>query len=247
MLKATLNADTFRETIDAISALVTECRLHIGEDSIWTKAVDTANVAMINLTLNKTAFNQFEANSAEIGIDIAKMKNIFTMMGKAADVSLDHPDGANKIEVTFEGYHYSVTLLDTNTIKKDPNSPNISLPGQVIISGSELYNVIKSAAIVSDKIWFIVDSDIKKFILYAEGDSDNIKREFSADELVGCNWESAKSLFSIDYLKDMGKVMSRSQKVTVDIGIDHPIKFSFEIADGNGTVEFLLAPRIETE
>jgi proliferating cell nuclear antigen len=247
MLKATLNADTFRETIDAISALVTECRLHIGEGEIWTRAVDTANVAMINLTLQKSAFSSFEGNPGEIGIDIAKMKNIFTMMGKAADVSLEHPEGANKIEVTFEGYHYSVTLLDSNTIKKDPNTPNIQLPGQVKISGSELYNVIKSAAIVSDKIWFIIDQDAKIFALYAEGDSDNIRREFSPAELIDCNWQQAKSLFSIDYLKDMGKVMSHASSVSIDLGSDHPVKFSFDIAGGEGHVEFLLAPRIEAD
>ena len=247
MLKATISADIFKDTVDALSALVTECRLHFSETEIWARAVDTANVAMILLSLKKEAFSQFEATTGEIGLDIAKLKNTYSMMGKASEIRLEHLEGANKIDVTFEGYHYSITLLDSNTIKKDPNAPGIQLPGQVTISGSELYNVIKSASIVSDKIWFAIEPENKEFALYAEGDSDNIRRAFSAGEVIASNWEPAKSLFSIDYLKDMGKVMSHAEKVTIDLGVDHPVKFSFEIAGGNGQVEYLLAPRIEAD
>lgn len=247
MLKATISAEIFRDTVDALSALVTECRLHFSESEVWARSVDTANVAMIMLTLKREAFSQYEATTGEIGLDIAKLKNTYSMMGKSSEISLEHPEGANKIEVKFEGYHYSITLLDPNTIKKDPNAPGIQLPGQVTIPGSELYNVIKSASIVSDKIWFAIEPETREFILSAEGDSDNIRRSFSAGEVVACNWEKAKSLFSIDYLKDMGRVMSHADKVTIDLGSDHPIKFSFEIAGGNGQVEYLLAPRIEAD
>ena len=70
MLKATIDADIFREAIDAISALVPECRLHTAEDGISTRAVDTANVAMIAITLKKEAFDSFKANASEVGVDI---------------------------------------------------------------------------------------------------------------------------------------------------------------------------------
>jgi proliferating cell nuclear antigen len=57
----------------------------------------------------------------------------------------------------------------------------------------------------------------------------------------------ARSLFSLDYLKDMGKVMSKTAEVEIFLGIDHPVRFSFDIAGGNGHVEYLLAPRIEAD
>ena len=211
MLKGTINADTFRDSIDAVAALVTECRMHFSEQEVWIRSVDTANVAMVNLTLQRGAFNTYEATPGELGLDIAKMKNIFTMMGKASEVSLDYPEGANKIEVRFEGYHYAITLLDTNTIKKDPNTPSIELPGTVVITGTDLYNTIKSAAVVSDKVWLGINPEKKVFYVKAEGDSDHIEREFTSGELISCNFGEARSLFSIDYLKDMGKVM----KITI--------------------------------
>jgi len=247
MLKGTINADTFRDSIEAVSALVTECRLHFSEQEVWIRSVDTANVAMVILTLEQGAFNSYEATPGELGLDIAKMKNIFTMMGKASEVSLEYPEGANKIDVRFEGYHYAITLLDTNTIKKDPNSPGIELPGTVTISGSDLYSTIKSVSVVSDKMWLGINPEKNVFFIKAEGDSDHIEREFTSDELISCNFAEAKSLFSVDYLKDMGKVMSHAASVTIHLGSDHPVKFSFDIAGGKGHVEYLLAPRIEAD
>ena len=41
--------------------------------------------------------------------------------------------------------------------------------------------------------------------------------------------------------------MSRADEVEIHLGVDHPVKFSFNIAGGNGHVEYLLAPRIEAD
>ncbi len=133
MLKATIDADILKESIDAISALVTECRLHTDENGISTRAVDTANVAMISLLLKKEAFSSFAATRSELGIDIAKMKNIFGMMAKNDLITLELTDDIHKLQVSFQGYKYSITLLDENTIRKDPNPPTIELPGKVAI------------------------------------------------------------------------------------------------------------------
>jgi len=247
MLKATIDADIFRETIDAISALVPECRLHTAEDGISTRAVDTANVAMIAITLKKEAFDSFKANASEIGVDISKMKNIFNMASKGDLISIELPDNAQKMAVSVHGYHYSITLLDTNTIRKDPNSPTINLPGKVVIAGDDLNNAIKAAAVISDKMALGINTKDQTFFMIADGDTDNIRREFSKDELKSITAMEARSLFSLDYLKDMGRVMSKAAEVEICLGIDHPVKFSFDIAGGNGHVDYLLAPRIEAD
>jgi len=247
MLKATIDTDIFREAIEAISALIPECRLHTDEAGISTRAVDTANVAMIGLTLKKEAFDSYKATTSQLGIDLMKMKNIFGMSGKGDLISIEMADNAQKMSVSVHGYHYSITLLDTNTIRKDPNPPTISLPGKIVIKGEDLNNAMKAAAVISDKIALGINPKDQTFYLVAEGDTDNIRREFSKDELVSLTPVEARSLFSLDYLKDMGKVMSRAAEVEIYLGVDHPVRFSFDIAGGNGHVEYLLAPRIEAD
>ncbi|MCK8519517.1 DNA polymerase sliding clamp [Methanoculleus sp. 7T] len=247
MLKATIDAEIFRESIDAIAALVTECRLHAADDHIWTRAVDTANVAMVSLDLRSTAFSSFSATDGELGLDITKMKNILGMMGKGDALTLNLLDEDRKLELSFGGYRYSLTLLDVNTIRKDPNPPAIDLPGKAVISGDALNSAIKAAAVISDKIALGIDPDAMTFYMEAEGDTDHIKLALGEDELVALNPVRARSLFSLDYLKDMGRVMARADAVEVYLGIDHPVRFAFDIADGNGHVEYLLAPRIEAD
>lgn len=247
MLKATIDADILKETIDAISALVTECRLHTDENGMYSRAVDTANVAMIVLQLQKEAFETYTASKGEIGLDIAKMKNIFGMISRDQLLALELPEDGQKLKVSFEGYRYSLTLLDANTIRKDPNPPNIELPGKVVLAGNDFNNAIKAAAVVSDKIALGIDPNAHTFYMIAEGDTDHIRREFGKSDVIALNGVEARSLFSLDYLKDMGKVMSKAQEVEVSLGVDHPARFSFAIAGGKGHVEYLLAPRIEAE
>ena len=94
MLQATIQADIFRETIDAISALVNECRLHLTADGIRTITVDTSNVAMVSLELAASAFENYSltVESAEIGLDIEKIRSMMGMIGKAEVISLDLDD-----------------------------------------------------------------------------------------------------------------------------------------------------------
>jgi proliferating cell nuclear antigen len=210
------------EAIEVVSALVTECRLHADQNGIRTRAVDTANVAMVSLDLGKDGFSAFSATKEEIGLDITKMKNILGMMSKGDILSLQLADSSRKLELSFGSYRYSLTLLDVNTVRKDPNPPTIELPGKVVLSGEALSSAIKAASVVSDKIALGIDPKGQKFYMVAEGDTDHIRLELGKDQLISLTPVEARSLFSLDYLKDLGKVMGRAAEVQVSLGIDHP-------------------------
>lgn len=248
MLQATIKADIFRETIEAISALVNECRLHLDANGIRTITVDTSNVAMVSLELSADAFENFNftGDAAELGLDIEKIRSMMGLIGKD-DVSLDLDDTGKKMKLTFGGYEYSLTLLDTKTIRKDPNTPNLNLPAAFEVAGSTFNDAIKAASMVSDKLALSVSAETKVFTMNAEGDSDKIKRELAGDDVTYTACDNARSLFSLDYLKDMGRVISRAEKVQIKLGNDHPVQFAFSYAEGKGKIGYLLAPRIEAD
>jgi proliferating cell nuclear antigen len=54
-----------------------------------------------------------------------------------------------------------------------------------------------------------------------------------------------KALFSIDYLADVGKSAGKAEQITMDIGNDLPLQLSHSIACGNGSVMYVIAPRVE--
>ncbi|MBQ4414666.1 MAG: DNA polymerase sliding clamp [Methanomicrobium sp.] len=247
MLKAAIDTEVFKEAVEVVAAIVSECRLNISANGLAVRAVDTANVAMISLELGAPAFNTFAAGDSQIGLDISKLKNIVASINKADVLSLDLPDGAYKMELAYGGFKYSISLLDVNTVRKDPNLPSIQLPGKVVIAGAELNNAIKAASLVSDKIAFGINPDNETFYMEADGDTDHINLEIKAADLKTFIPAEARSLFSLDYLKDMGRVMSKAEEVEIFLGKDHPVKFVFTIAGGEGKVEYLLAPRIESD
>ena len=125
--------------------------------------------------------------------------------------------------------------------------PDLDLPAKVVIEGSNLDQGIKAADMVSDHIALGVDPESQTFYIRAKGDTDNVQLELKQDELISFQPALAHSLFSLDYFKDMNKAIPKSTSVTLSIGEEYPIKINFPIADGNGQVTYLLAPRIQSD
>jgi proliferating cell nuclear antigen len=65
--------------------------------------------------------------------------------------------------------------------------------------------------------------------------------------LIDLQGSDAKSLFSLDYLSDLSKILAKSNEVTIDLGKDFPLKIRVKIAQGHGDVSYMLAPRVESE
>ena len=57
--------------------------------------------------------------------------------------------------------------------------------------------------------------------------------------------EPVRSAFTIDYFSNLIKAVPSDSNVTNGLDTDKPVKVSFGLADGNGVVRYLLAPRIE--
>ena len=116
MLKATIDTEIFKEAVEVVAAIVTECRLNISANGFTVRAVDTANVAMISLELGAPAFSAYSAGDSQIGLDIGKMKTVVGMMEKGDSLSLDLPEGAYKMELEKTGgLHYEESDRDTHS------------------------------------------------------------------------------------------------------------------------------------
>ena len=84
------------------------------------------------------------------------------------------------------------------------------------------------------------------FFVEAEGDMETMRYSLHKDELGHLSGDDCRSLFSLEYLAAMAKGFA-SDTLTLHISTDHPLKIEFDIADGNGKVVYMLAPRIEAE
>jgi proliferating cell nuclear antigen len=68
--RATIQASPLKTILKALRANVDEARFKIDESGIRVRAVDSANVAMDDLTLNASAFESYDATPGVLGLDL---------------------------------------------------------------------------------------------------------------------------------------------------------------------------------
>ncbi|MFC7044228.1 DNA polymerase sliding clamp [Halobacteriaceae archaeon GCM10025711] len=247
MFKAIVSAETLRATIDSVGVLVDECKIHLDEDGLAIRAVDPANVGMVDLELAESAFESYEADGGIIGVNLTRLEDIAGMADAGQLVQLELDEETRKLHIQIDGLEYTLALIDPDSIRQEPDLPDLDLPAQVVAEGRDIDRAVRAADMVSDHIALGVDEGTETFYVDAEGDTDDVHLELGAEDLIDLTVGPAHSLFSLDYLKDMNKALPKNGEVTLDLGEEFPVKLHFDIAEGQGSVTYMLAPRIQSD
>jgi proliferating cell nuclear antigen len=233
---AIIEANRLDQTINTLSVIVDESRIHLNELGIRLAAVDPASVAMDETTVTEDAFESYQADGGVLGVDLDKLSDVVSMA-----------DEGDLIQMSLDGLEYTLALIDPDSIRQETDIPDLDLPARVVIEGSNIDRAVRAADMVSDHIEFIVDADDEVFRVHAEGDTDDVDLELGRDDLIDLEAGTADSLFSLDYLKDLNKAIPEDAEVELRLGENFPVKLSYEYADGAATVTQMLAPRIQSD
>jgi proliferating cell nuclear antigen len=247
MFNAIVSASTLQDALDSVSVLVDECKIRLNEDELAIRAVDPANVGMVDLALDATAFESYEADGGVIGVNLARLEDIAGMAGSGDLIHLELDEETRKLHIEVEGLSYTLALIDPDSIRQEPEIPDLDLPAEIIVEGAQLNRGIKAADMVSDHIALRVDEERETFHIEAEGDTDDVNLELGRADLIDLTPGPANSLFSLDYLKDMNRAIPSDAEVTVELGEEFPVKLHYEFAEGKGQVTYMLAPRIQSD
>ena len=247
MFTAIVSAETLRTTLDSVSVLVDECKIHLTEDGLEIRAVDPANVGMVDLELEAAAFESYEADGGIIGVDLSRLEDIAGMADAGQLIQLELDEETRKLHIQIDGLEYTLALIDPDSIRQEPDIPDLDLPAEIVVEGKDIDRSVTAADMVSDHIALAVDDDDETFVVEAEGDTDDVRLELDREDLVDLQAGPARSLFSLDYLKDMNKAIPKDAEVTIELGEEFPVKLHFDIAEGQGNVTFMLAPRIQSD
>ena len=247
MFKAIVSAATLASALDSVSVLVDECKIHLDEDGLAIRAVDPANVGMVDLSLEAAAFESYEADGGVIGVDLTRLEDIASMAESGQLIQLELDEETRKLHIQIEGLEYTLALIDPDSIRQEPDIPDLDLPAEVVLEGKDVNRSVKAADMVSDHIALGVDEAEEYFYVDAEGDTDDVHLELTEVELISLQPGPAHSLFSLDYLKDMDKAIPGDAEVTLELGEEFPIKIHFGFAEGQGRVTYMLAPRIQSD
>jgi len=247
MFKAIVGASTFQDALDSVSVLVNECKIRLNEEELSIRAVDPANVGMVDLTLEAAAFESYEADGGVIGVNLARLEDIAGMANSGDLIHLELDEETRKLHIEIDGLSYTLALIDPDSIRQEPDIPDLDLAAEIVVEGAQIDRGIKAADMVSDHIRLRVDETTEAFFIEAEGDTDDVDLELTREDLIALTAGPADSLFSLDYLKDMNKAIPGDAEVTIELGEEFPVKLHYGFAEGLGNVTYMLAPRIQSD
>lgn len=245
MFHAKVRSETLKGIVDIVSTLVDEAKFNINTEGFSLKAVDPAHVAMVDLGVEKGAFEEYVADDTELGIDLDKIKEVLRLARAGDIIDMEQDEDRNRLVINVGNVSRRMNLVDT-TGMSDPKVPNLNLPTKLSVSAEELQKGIRAAESVSDHI--ALNASSEGFELFSEGDTDTVSLKLDKDLLVSLeSEEKVRSLFPLDYFSNMIRAISPGTVVEISLGNDYPVKMEFDIADGKGRVSYLLAPRIESD
>jgi len=247
MTQFIIPASTLSGALNPVTALVEECKIRLDDDGLSITAVDPANVGMVDMEIGVNAFESYDADGATLGINLGRLTDVLSMADSGDLVRVALNEETRKLDIDIGGLSYTLALIDPDSIRQEPDIPDLDLPATIVLPGEHISRGVTAADLCSDHVSLQADADGEAFHIAAEGDTDDVDLELD-DELLSANVdESCESLFSLDYLSDMERAIPSDAEVSLLLGSEVPVKLRYSIADGDVSVVNLLAPRISSE
>ena len=267
---------TIKPFFDEIDTIVDEAKIHATEDTLKTRAVDPANVAMADTKLDTNAFGSYQFNADDeeytLGLDIDRFQQILSQGSSGDSLHLAVNPNTRKLEITIDAsLEFSIALLDPDAIRQEPDIPDLELPATIELEAGALTRGITAADMVSDHVTLGVTADESTFYVAAEGDTDDVRDEMTEDNGLDSliadlsttttdeknegnegNEEnedpSIRSLFSLDYLLDFKNALSPRDNLKLELGDEFPVKIHVNKTDVDHVESlYMLAPRIDAD
>lgn len=243
MFKAELSDSSILKTsFDAISSIVDEVQIQTDSEGMRLEALDRSHITFVHLDLKSSLFDEYICDEPEkINIDTDELMRVLKR-SKSDDRVLMSLDEGSFI-ITFEGEAtrtFKIRLIDMEY--ETPVPPELEHPTNFEVPFALLKDSINDIDIFSDKISLKVDSE--KFTAAAEGEFGDASIEYIHGEKIDTE---AKSLFSLDKIREMLKADKFSDIAGIKLGNDMPLSLSLKMVSDDGELRFLLAPRLETD
>lgn len=241
---------TMTDAIAALRTIVDESKLRFDDAGLRSRVVDPANIAMVDVDVPASAFERLTvADETTLGVSLETFADVLGMAESDDDLIASLNAETKKLELEFPatGLEYTCALIDPDSIRQEPDIPDLDLGGEFIVRGRAIDRGLSAADLVSDHIR-LTGVDNGTLRLSADGDTDTVDLEITGDgDLIdgSLNGDEQESLFSLDYLSDISRPIGSDSAVTVDLGGEMPVKMHFETGDGDIGVTAMVAPRIQ--
>lgn len=237
--------------IEAVRVIGNDALFTVKPEGISVLQVDTAHVAMVEMTLLCSSCEEYHANEFTFAIDLDKLSTLLKLSEKDEMVHLDF-DGNKEycLSVSFGNLKRKLSLLDIEVFPQ-PKIPLIETTADVILPAAHLRRgIIASEQLDTDYIKLIIDKDSVEFFAEDSTDVVSIKlkegEDYDASDLNVISKSSA--MYTNEFIQGCLKAASKKDsKIKIALANDNPVTIDYIFDDDKLKLRYLVAPRIEAE
>lgn len=231
---------TFKDFFKTISYVISECKLHINNGVLYVKAVDEANVMLIDISADlskgldaQARLSQEKEQDVVFGVDVSQIHRLSKMIADTDLVTMSWKPVNDFYVISIETNNYSVKVLsvDMGSIRKEPNPPSVKITASFSVNLSVLGEFVD---VIHEKARFVAKDGKVKIVAVFDKYSRVIKT-------LGPAKGEGNSLFSTDYIHDITRAFPK-HTAKMEIGTDVP--FIICLTSNQITVKWMLAPRV---
>lgn len=251
MFRAILSdPSVLRDSLDAVSGLITEGTFEIDSNGIKLVAMDPASVSLVIFKLLSTAFVDYKIDTPKrIAINIEQFVQILKRSSITDQIFLELDEEKNRLNITMKGNatrKFSLPLLDDSHHEKR-DEKHFTFPCAIEVEAGVFKQGVKDASMIADSV--ILEVDNNNFSMIGKGDinSTNLHLNSESPSLVSIEHDKpVKSKYSIEYLEKMIKAAKVADSLIIRFGTNHPLQMEYKTLD-KLMLTFILAPRVEED
>ncbi len=243
------DSKVWKTCVGTMVNLIEEAAFKFTPEGVKTKAMDPSHIALLDFELPASAFVEYTVKQPmTLGINLVEMDKVLSRAKSEDELTLELDEKMSRLTLIFKGTStrkLSLPLIDIR--EAELPEPKIQFTATAEILAGVMQDGLKDAELISDNVRFELSEG--GFFISAEGDKGSAELKLSKGDkgLVKLDVkEQARVMFNIKYLSNMTKAAGISDPITVNLGTDLPIQLDLAIAEGNGRLRFLLAPRVES-
>lgn len=252
VLHTSIRAGVLDTTLDVLKTAADEAILRVGKEGLDVALTDPGNVMVHFVDIDAAAFEQVPGGQFALGMNLERLQDAIDKAEDHSTVTLALNTETRRLNVTYGNVDVDLAMIDPDSIRDEPDLPDVELPNRWSMTPEQFADGVDVVDLVTDHIRMSVDAGDGTLTLRGEGDIDTATVTFGPGDFVDHEFhETAESLYSMDYIKEITKGMKgagvASDGVQFRAGNELPLRVFWDYADGHAEVQALLAPRIESE
>lgn len=197
--------------IDALDALVKEAKFHFLDELIRIWVIDPANVAGCYIDLHPDQWDEIQHYSVQddgltMGLNTGRLDDLLGYADAGDPLQIEFGMKHNwAFNITMPGVDVDLAGIDPDSIRQEPDRPDLDLPAHYRLNGSSLKDAVDLNDMFSDHTTLAVEDHTVAFIAEGDTDSGTYSLEEGEGELEFIEHpdERVESMFSLDYWEDL--------------------------------------------